>query len=64
MLCKRRASTKECTFLSRVEGKVSRVEGKMWRVEDRMLRVESRMSRVEGKMSCLSKTVDSFIAFL
>ena len=36
----------------------------MWRVEDRMLRVESRMSRVEGKMSCLSKTVDSFIAFL
>ena len=37
------------------------MEGRGQNVE---LRVESRMSRVEGKMSCLSKTVDSFIAFL
>ena len=38
------------------------MEGRGQNVE--LSRVESRMSRVEGKMSCLSKTVDSFIAFL
>ena len=35
------AHTKECRFLSRIEGKMSRVEGKTSRGEGKMSRVQS-----------------------